>query len=92
VIKNFRHKGLKRLYEQGSKRGLPAAYADKLNRILARLEAATEPEHMNLPGWRLHPLEGDLKGFWSVTVSGNWRVIWRFEGRDVADVDFLDYH
>ena len=92
MIKNFRHKGLKRLYEQGSRRGLPAAYADKLSRLLARLEAATEPEHMNLPGWRLHPLEGDLKGFWSVTVSGNWRVIWRFEGRDAADVDFLDYH
>ncbi len=64
----------------------------KLERILSRLDVATGPETMNLPGLRLHPLKGDLKGFWSVWVSGNWRVTFRFEGNDVVDVDLVDYH
>ena len=67
-------------------------YADKIGRILARLEEASEVVNMNLPGFRLHPLKGDLAGFWSVTVSGNWRVIFRFEGGHASDVDLIDYH
>ena len=66
--------------------------ADKIGRILARLEEASEVGNMDLPGFRLHPLKGDLVGFWSVTVSGNWRVVFRFEGGHAGDVDLIDYH
>lgn len=92
MIRSFRHKGLKRLYEEGDRRKLPARDAAKLARILARLDAAASPEDMDVPGFRLHPLKGDLKGFWAVTVRANWRVIFRFDGGDAFDVDFVDYH
>lgn len=92
MIKNFRHKGLKAFYLTGSKTGIPAKHADRLRLILARLDAAREPRDMNLPGLRLHKLSGQLKGFWAVDASGNWRVIFRFEKQDAADVDYLDYH
>ena len=68
------------------------AHADKIERILARLDEATEPESMDLPGFRLHRLTGNFAGFWSVTVSANWRVIFRFDGANVRDVDLIDYH
>jgi proteic killer suppression protein len=71
---------------------VPSAYADKLERILARLDEATAPGHMDLPGFRLHPLKGDRAGFWSVSVSGNWRVVFRFNGTNIRDVDLIDYH
>ncbi len=64
----------------------------KIERILARLEEASEVGNMDLPGFRLHPLKGDLAGFWSVTVSGNWRIVFRFEGGNASDIDLLDYH
>ena len=64
----------------------------KVERILQRLDEITSPEHMDLPGYRLHPLSGDLKGFWSVTVNGNWRVIFRFEDGQARNVDLIDYH
>ena len=64
----------------------------KVERVLARLDEATEPGHMNLPGFGLHPLRGDLAGYWAVSVSGNWRLVFRFDGRDVRDVDLVDYH
>jgi proteic killer suppression protein len=64
----------------------------KISRILARLDVATRPEQMNLPGWGLHPLKAGLKGFWSVWVTGNWRIVFRFEGSDAVDVDLMDYH
>lgn len=92
MIQTFRHKGLKRFFETESKAGIIAEQAKRLRLILARLDAAREPRDMDLPGLRLHPLSGDLSGFWSVTVSGNWRVIFRFEGPDVFDVDYRDYH
>ncbi|MBI5903109.1 MAG: type II toxin-antitoxin system RelE/ParE family toxin [Deltaproteobacteria bacterium] len=92
MIKSFRHKGMKAFYSTGSKAGIQAKHADRLRLILARLDAAREPEDMNLPGLRLHRLSGGLKGFWAVEVSGNWRVIYRFEGQDAFDVDYLDYH
>ena len=92
MIKNFKHKGLKKLYESGSKQGVKAEHVTRLLAILARLDASTTPEDMNLPGLGLHALKGTLKDFWSVAVSGNWRVIFRFEGNHATDVDYLDYH
>jgi proteic killer suppression protein len=92
MIISFRHKGLRHFYEAGSKAGIQGQQANRLRLILARLDASREPRDMNLPGLRLHPMSGDLAGFWSVSVSGNWRVIFRFDGQDACDVDYLDYH
>lgn len=92
MIISFRHKGLKRLYETGSTRGVQAAHAPKLKRILAALDAATKPEEMDHPGYRLHPLHRDLEGHWAVWVNGNWRVTFRFIGSDAELVDYMDYH
>lgn len=71
---------------------MSADYADKFERILARLDEATEPGGQDLPGCRLHLLKGDLAGFWSVSVSGNWRIVFRFDGANACDVDLVDYH
>jgi toxin HigB-1 len=92
MIKNFKHKGLKKLYETGSKKGVKPEHATRLGLILARLDASSVPEDMNLPGLGLHSLKGSLRNFWSVYVSGNWRVIFRFENGNAADIDYLDYH
>lgn len=92
MIRRFRHRGLKRLFEDDDRRGLNAQHVDRISRVLARLDRATEPDHMGLPGWRLHPLKGELAGFWSVTINGNWRIVFRFENGDATDVDYLDYH
>jgi proteic killer suppression protein len=92
MIRSVRHKGLRRLYEQDDSRGLHAEHAAKLRDILARLDAAVAATDLDLPGFRLHPLKGELKGFWAITVRANWRVIFRFIGRDVFDVDYADYH
>jgi toxin HigB-1 len=92
VIKNFRHKELERLFKEDDRRKVPASQAYKTARILARLSEAVTVQDMALPGYRLHPLKGDLAGFWSVTVSGNWRIIFRFENGSAYDVDLIDYH
>lgn len=92
MIVGFRHKGLKLLFESGDRRKAPPKLADKIERILARLEEASEVGNMDLPGFRLHPLKGDLAGFWSVTVSGNWRIVFRFAKGRASDVDLIDYH
>lgn len=92
MIVSFRHKGLKLLYAKGDRRRVESEYVDKIERILARLDEATQPANMGLPGFRLHPLKGDLAGYWSVSVSGNWRIIFRFEGGHACDVDLIDYH
>jgi toxin HigB-1 len=92
LIRRIRHRGLKRLYEDDDPRGLNRNHVEKIGRILARLDRASRPDQMDLPGWRLHPLKGDLAGFWSVTVTANWRIIFRFEAGDATDVDYLDYH
>ncbi len=92
MIVSFRHKGLKLVYEEGDRRRLSSEHADKIERILARLDEATGPRSMDLPGFRLHPLKGDLAGYWSVSVSGNWRIVFRFDGANVRDVDLVDYH
>jgi len=92
MIRSFRHKGLRRMFEDDDRRGVGAREVDKIARILARLNQSRAPQDMAVPGFRLHPLRGDLKGFWAVSVSGNWRVIFRFEGEDAVDVDLVDYH
>jgi len=92
MIIGFRHKGLETLYRTGSARGVQAAHAPKLGRILAALDAAATPAELNQPGYKLHPLKGTLKGHWSVWVNGNWRVTFRFVGPDVELVDYQDYH
>ena len=92
MIRSFKHRGLKRLYERGDRSGIRADLVDTVEDILARLDEAETPQSMNLPGYRLHPLKGGLKGFWPVTVRANWRITFRFEGADVFDVEFTDYH
>ena len=92
VIRSIRHKGLKRLYRADDTRGVAREHAEKLRDILARLDAASTAADMDLPGFQLHPLKGELKGFWAVTVRANWRVIFRLTGGDAWDVDYLDYH
>ena len=92
MIESIRHKGLREFFTSGSMAGVQAKHAARLRLILGRLNAAREPKDMDLPGLRLHKMSGNLEGFLSVEVSGNWRVIFRFEGQDVFDVDYLDYH
>jgi len=92
VIRSFKHRGLKRLYERGDRSGIRPDLLDMVEDILARLDEADTPQAMNLPGYRLHPLKGDLKGYWSITVRANWRVIFHFQGADAFDVALTDYH
>jgi proteic killer suppression protein len=92
VILSFRHRGLKRLFERGETGQVRADMLEKIENILALLDRAAGPEDMELPGLRLPPLKGDLRGCWSVTIRANWRIVWRFEGEDAADVDLTDYH
>jgi len=92
MIKSFRHKGLAKYYETGSKAGVAPERVKRLRLILAALDNAREPRDMNLPGFRAHELSGEYAGYWAVSVSGNWRVIFRFDGEDVVDVNYLDCH
>ncbi|MES9897462.1 MAG: type II toxin-antitoxin system RelE/ParE family toxin [Sedimenticola sp.] len=92
MIKSFRHKGIERFFEKGSKSGIRAAHANKLSRQLKLLDRAELPEDMNIPGWNLHSLSGDLVGDWSVKVNGNWRLTFTFEDGDAVLVDYQDYH
>jgi proteic killer suppression protein len=92
MIASIRHKGLKRFYEDDDPRGVKAEHVEKLLDILARLDAAGTIADMDLPGFKLHPLKGDRKGFWAVTVRANWRVIFRFEDGEAKDLDYIDYH
>ena len=92
MILSIRHKGLKRLHEEDDPRGVIAEHAVELRDILARLDAARAVADMDMPGFRLHPLKGEMKGFWAVTVRANWRVIFRFAEHDALDVDYADYH
>jgi proteic killer suppression protein len=92
MIRSIRHKGLKRLYEEDDPRGVIAEHAEKLRDILDALDTSVTIEDMDLPGFRLHPLRGELKGLWAVTVRANWRVIFRFADDDAFEVDYVDYH
>jgi proteic killer suppression protein len=92
MIRNFRHRGLQRLFEKGDRSRIRPDLVGKVERILARLEASGEAKDMDVPGFGLHAMTGDRKGIWSVVVSRNWRVIFRFEKGQASDVDFVDYH
>jgi proteic killer suppression protein len=92
MIVSFRHKGLKLFYEKGDASKLPAKYVSKIRLILTRLDAARTPEEMNIPGYGLHQLKGNLKAFWSVKVDKNYRLIFRIETENIHDVDYIDYH
>ena len=92
MITSFKHRGLRRFFESGTTRGIQATQAGRIRLILGRLNASMNPQDMNLPGLHLHELSGRRKGMWSVRVSGNWRITFRFEGPDACDVDLEDYH
>lgn len=92
AILRFRHKGLELFFTAGKTAKVQAQHADRLRLILARLNVASEPRDMDLPGLRLHPLKGDRRGTWAVQVSGNWRVTFTFVDQDVDAVDYEDYH
>lgn len=92
MIKSFRHKGLRDFWEKGSKKGIPAQFAPRIERILDALDAATDITQLNLPGFNLHELKGDRQGEWSIWVSGNWRITFKFRNGDAYDVDLEDYH
>jgi toxin HigB-1 len=92
MVRSFKHRGLKRLFEQDDRSGIRPDLVDTVQEILTVLEEATTPQDLNLPGYRLHPLKGALKGFWSVTVKANWRIVFRFEEADAFDVELIDYH
>ena len=92
MVRSFQHRGLKRLFERDDRSGIRPDLVDTVQEILTVLDDAVTPQELNLPGYRLHPLKGELKGFWSVTVRANWRIIFRFEGTDALDVELIDYH
>ena len=92
MIRSFRHRGLKRFYERDDRSLIAPSLRDRVEVMLAQLDVAGSPEAMRLPGYRLHALKGKLRGYWSVTVGANWRIIFRFEDGDVYDVELIDYH
>jgi toxin HigB-1 len=92
MIKSFKHKGLKKFYEAGSKQGIQAQHAPKIRMQLASLDSAFCIEDLDILGYRLHPLKGDRKGIWSISVSGNWRITFQFDDGNVYVVNYEDYH
>ena len=92
MIRTFKHRGLKRLYERGDRSQVRSNRLERIEDILARLDVATVPSDLDLPGYGLHSLKGKLKGFWAVKVSGNWRIVFRFQDGDALNVNFIDYH
>jgi len=92
MIKSFQHKGLERFFKTGTKAGIQPHHAPMLRLQLTALNIAEAPEEMTVPGWRYHTLAGDLSGFYSVTVNGNWRLIFKFDGKEAELVDYKDYH
>lgn len=92
MIRSIKHKGLKRLFEQGDRRQIGAELVHRVENILSTLDAADSPQALDLPGYRLHRLKGDRKAFWAVTVRANWRIVFRFESGDAFDVELVDYH
>jgi len=92
MIVSFKHKGLRRFYETGDARGMKPDWQRKVRMITARLDVSTSPDDMALPGFQLHPLKGKQKGYFAVSVTGNWRIVFCFENGQPADVDLVDYH
>ena len=92
MIRRFQHRGLKILYDKDDRRGVSAEHVEKTARVLAWLDVVTLPEQLRLPGFGLHRLEGDLAGYWSVAVRGDWRIIFHFDAGNTTDVDLVEYH
>ena len=92
MIESFKHRGLKRRYETGDKSGIRPGLLDIVERILTALDAATAPQALNLPRYRLHQLKGGRKSYWAVTVRANWRIIFKFDDGNATDVELIDYH
>ncbi len=92
MIKRFNHKGLKKLYEKGDRSAIRPDFADTVENILTLMDSATTPQALDLPRFHLHPLKGDMRGYWAVTVRANWRIIFKFENGDAEDVELIDYH
>ena len=92
MIKSWKHKGLRQFYLTGDKAGIQPEYSRRLKLILQLLDIAEDPMHMHLPGMYFHPLKGNLAGFYSVKVNGNWRIIFKFREQDAILVDYMDYH
>ena len=92
MIRSFHHRGLQRYFERGDGSLIRPDLRGRVEAMLAQLDVASSPEAMRIPNYRLHALKGDLKGYWSVTVKTNWRIIFRFEDEDVYDVELIDYH
>ena len=92
MIHRFHHRGLKILYDKDDRRGVHSELIEKTARVLARLDVATRPEQLKLPGFGLHRLEGDLAGYWSIAVRGDWRIIFRFDAGNITEVDLVEYH
>jgi proteic killer suppression protein len=92
MIQSFKHRGLESLYDGKTARRVAPAHVVKLRDILAVLDRSRRPDDMNIPGFRLHSLKGSFAGFWAVSVSGNWRVTFRFDNGHAVDVDYVDYH
>jgi proteic killer suppression protein len=92
MIRTFKHRGLKKLYERGDHSQVRSDRLDRIEDILARLDVAVVPADLDLPGYSLHLLKGNLKGFWALKVSGNWRLVFRFKDGDAFDVNLVDYH
>jgi proteic killer suppression protein len=92
MIKSFRHNGLRKYFEKGSKAGILAQHASRLRLMLSRLDDSMKASDMDAPGWKLHALKGDLKGHWAVWIDGHWRLTFTFDGKDAILVDYQDYH
>lgn len=92
MIVSFRHKGTEDFYRSGLTRGIQFSHVAKLTLVLTALDAADSPDQLRLPAFKLHPLKGNLKGYWSIWVNANWRITFRFNGPDIEFVDYLDYH
>ena len=92
MIQRFGHRGLRRLYENDDRRGVNSELVEKTARVLAQLDVTTRPEQLKLPGFGLHRLEGDLAGYWSVTVGADWRIIFHFEVGNTTNIDLVEYH
>ena len=92
MIKTFRHKGLQLFFETGSKSGIQPHHAGKLRVLLTTLDSAKRTDDMNAPSWKLHPLTGNVGGYYSMTVNGNWRLTFTFDGENAELIDYLDYH
>lgn len=92
MIQTFRHRGLRQLYVRGDSSKVRADQADRIALALADLDSASKPSDLDLPGYQLHPLKGNRRGYWSISISANWRIVFRFEDGDAYDVDLIDYH